>query len=84
MMLHPTLLVGCCNRFLMTPRSDVHPASGVGQCRHQENHRQPARVLLFLMVLNGLSHIDTMPTSGGDGAILKYFKPIVFKADFTS
>ena len=32
MMLHPPLLVECCNRFLMAPRSDVHPASSAGFC----------------------------------------------------
>ena len=31
-MLHPPLLVECCNRFLMAPRSDVHPASSAGFC----------------------------------------------------
>jgi hypothetical protein len=29
-LLHSPLLVECCNRFLMAPRSDVHPASSAG------------------------------------------------------
>ena len=48
MLLHSPLLVECCNRFLMAPRSDVHPASSAGFARGPRAHGaiRPSRSLV--------------------------------------